>query len=130
MSAKEAIDAASEADLEEAGERMAEADEDRGLRDNLPFWLWLAFVYGGLALTFALTVWFDVIAIGTFVLEAGNVDISGPLKFLARGLVYIFVATTAIATLVVAPGEYLAAIAGAAEGAAGNISNDEEGGDR
>jgi len=117
---KEVID---EAHLSEAGERMAEADEDRSHYDNLPYWLWLIFVYGSIVVVVAGAVVFGVVEIGTFVIKASEIDVSDPLQTAITGLVYLLLAGTAIVMLVVLPGEYLSALSGAAEGALGD---DEE----
>ena len=117
---KEVID---KTHLSEAGERMAEADEDRSHYDNLPYWLWLIFVYGSIVVVVAGAVVFGVVEIGTFVIKASEIDVSDPLQMAFTGLVYLLLAGTAIVMLVVLPGEYLAAVSGAAEAALGD---DEE----
>lgn len=126
MRADDAVEeAVDEADLEEAAEQIEEADEDRRFEDNLPFWLWLACVFGGITLAGAGAVYLGVVEIGAITITAGEVDLSNQIQTLITALVWVFIGVTVIAALVVAPGEYLSAIAAAADGAAGNRSTEE-----
>lgn len=122
----EVSDAVGDADLEEAAEQIEEADDDRTFEDNLPFWIWLAVVFGGILAIGAGSVYFGAVEIGTFTITAGEIDLSNQIEVLATALVYVFIGITIIAALVVAPGSYLAALAAALDGAVNGRSNEED----
>jgi len=102
---KEAIDSA---DMDSVAEDVEEIDEDRSRWDKAPYWGWLLLVFGGAA---AVILW--AIDTGRFDFAfqfTGAVDLSGPLQEAVTWGVRILIFITAIAALVVAPGDYLATI--------------------
>jgi len=107
---------------EEAADAF-ESTDDSKISDlkRLFFQGWLIAVFGGSVALLAASAYvgflsFDVSVVAT-------VDLSGVLETLAHGVVYLLLATTVIAILVVAPGQYLSAIARIA--AAYDLPDDE-----
>jgi uncharacterized membrane protein YdbT with pleckstrin-like domain len=73
------------------------------------FQLWLVAVFGGTVVLVALAASIGFLSFEVAVVATMN--LSSALETLATGIVYLFFATTVIAILVVAPGQYLSAIA-------------------
>ena len=73
------------------------------------FQLWLVAVFGGTVVLVALAASIGFLSFEVAVVATMN--LSSALETLATGIVYLFLATTVIAILVVAPGQYLSAIA-------------------
>lgn len=104
-------------DAEAAQNAAEEAADAFGSTDNstisrlkrLFFLAWLVAVFAGSIALLAVAAFvgflsFDVTIVAT-------IDLSGPLETLSRGIVYLLLATTVIAILVVAPAQILSAIA-------------------
>jgi len=95
---------------EEAADAFGSTDDSKISRlKRLFFQAWLVAVFGGSVALLAVSAFvgflsFDVTVVAT-------IDLSGVLETLAQGIVYLLLATTVIAILVVAPGQYLSAIA-------------------
>ena len=108
---------------EEAADAFGSTDDSNISRlKRLFFQAWLVAVFGGSVALLAVSAFvgflsFDVSVVAT-------IDLSGVLETLAQGIVYLLLATTVIAILVVAPGQYLSAIARTA--AAYDTPDDDE----
>lgn len=108
---------------EEAADAFGSTDDSNISRlKRLFFQAWLVAVFGGSVALLAVSAFvgflsFDVSVVAT-------IDLSGVLETLVQGIVYLLLATTVIAILVVAPGQYLSAIARTA--AAYDTPDDDE----
>jgi len=95
---------------EEAADAFESMDDSKISRlKRLFFQAWLVAVFGGAVALLAVSAYvgflsFDVTVVAT-------IDLSGPLETLAQGIVYLLLATTVIAILVVAPAQILSTIA-------------------
>ena len=103
------VDAAQNA-AGEAADAFGSTDDSEISRLKRLFFIgWLVAVFGGSVALLAVAAFvgflsFDVSVVAT-------IDLSSALETLGEGIVYLLLATTVIAILVVAPGAYLSAIA-------------------
>jgi len=112
-----------DADLEAAADDVEDIDEDRSRWDKAPYWAWLLLVFGG-----ATAIIGGAIATGRFDFAftfTGTVDAGQALEELLVWGVRIFLFVTLVAALVVAPGDYLAAILRFLDGISYNTDDEE-----
>jgi hypothetical protein len=95
---------------EEAADAFESMDDSKISRlKRLFFQAWLVAVFGGSVALLAVSAYVGFLSFDLTVVA--TIDLSGPLETLAQGIVYLLLATTVIAILVVAPAQILSTIA-------------------